>query len=122
MGSSSERIKVADPTTGEVTSTALVEGEVVNEQEVRAQAEAEWRAQYGALTPNLAHRIAQMSPEDTLYVSVVFSDIQSLPKRDQNPSTTYDFQSPPLSTDGTNTEALFDKVLVNQDKEDELSR
>jgi len=86
-GDSIKRVKAVDPKSGVVVGAAFLGDQVVDEKALRAQAATEWRAEYGALTPDVVTRMSDMSSEDTLDVAVwLVADVQPLSKQDHTPA------------------------------------
>ena len=81
------RVKAVDIATGEIVGATFAGQEVVDEQAARAAADARWRGQHGALTPELVAKLAAAGPEETFTVSVWLKvEIEPLRKPDRNPS------------------------------------
>lgn len=90
-------MKAVDRTTGEIVATTFDGDQVVNEQELRAQAGAQWRAQHGALTPELVMKLATLKPADRVSVALWLAvEIKPLPKTEHLPPAQITSREPGL--------------------------
>jgi hypothetical protein len=80
------RLKAIDQTTGEIVGATFAGDQVVDEQALRAQLAAQWRAAHGALTPDLVQKLATLQPDDTLNVALwLVAEVNPLPKPERLP-------------------------------------
>ncbi|MEZ4768417.1 MAG: S8 family serine peptidase [Caldilineales bacterium] len=81
------RVKAVDTASGEVVGATFAGQQVVDEQAARAAADASWRGEHGALTPDLVAKLEAAGPDQTFTVSVWLKvDIEPLRKPDRNPA------------------------------------
>lgn len=75
------RLKAVDRLTGEIVGATFEGDRLVDEQQLRAEAAAQWRAAHGALTPELAAKLSTMRPGEKVNIAVwLVADIEPLPK------------------------------------------
>lgn len=80
------RLKAIDQTTGEIVGATFAGDQVVDEQALRAQVAAQWRAAHGALTPDLVGKLASLQPDDTLNVALwLVAEVNPLPEPERLP-------------------------------------
>lgn len=80
-GTALTRVKAEDRDTGETVGGTLKGDQLVDETALRAAAASVWRAQHGAVTPELLKMLQTMQPNDTLQVSAWLAvDAQPLPR------------------------------------------
>jgi hypothetical protein len=80
-GKTLQRYKALDAKTNEIVGATFDGDQVVDEQAEREAAGAEWRAQHGAMTPQLLQQLAALQPGEQMNISVwLKADIQPLPR------------------------------------------
>ncbi|HTP10814.1 MAG TPA: S8 family serine peptidase, partial [Anaerolineae bacterium] len=80
-GKTLQLYKALDLNTHEIVGATFDGDRVVDEQAEREAAGKEWRAQHGAVTPQLLQQLAQLKPGEKLDISIwLKADIQSLPR------------------------------------------
>lgn len=105
------QLKALDRSTGEIVGAAFEGARVVDLAAARAAAGAQWRSQYGAMTPQLLSALNGLRPDEALDIAVwLKADIEPLP-RPAAPSATETFETAgSIGATTTADQSIFDQA------------